>query len=85
MDSQLSTAQSIEGATIAMSLSSRFTVPGAVYTLKGETQVGKEPVKLHVEIKSAANKVEAMDIMTDKLQKFQKEITAEKNLMENTR
>lgn len=76
VDSHLSTAQSIEGATITMSLSSRFTVPGAVYTLKGETQVGKEPVKLHVEIKSAANKVEAMDIMTDKLGKFQKEITA---------
>ena len=74
--SQFSTAQSTEGATISLNLSSPYTVPGAVYIIKGETQVGKEPVKVKVKISSPANKVEAFDLATDKLGKYQTKITA---------
>lgn len=65
-----------EGATISMSLSSEYTVPGATYFINGNTQVAKEPVTVKLSIKAPDNKVENIDIVTDSKGYFHVEKTA---------
>jgi hypothetical protein len=69
-------AQFSEGATITLSLSTEYTVPGAIYFINGETQAGKEGVKVHISIKSPKNKEEALDVITDKFGNYHADITA---------
>ncbi|HEX2627380.1 MAG TPA: hypothetical protein VHM26_00160 [Chitinophagaceae bacterium] len=65
-----------EGATITLNLSTEYTVPGAVYFINGETQAGKEGVKVNISIRSSKNKEERLDVITDKFGNYHAEITA---------
>ncbi len=66
-------AQYTDGATVSLILSTKFTAPGVTCFINGETQVGKEPVTVHVEIKSPKNKIEAIDVVTDKFGNYHAE------------
>ncbi len=54
-----------EGATISFKLSGKYFVPKTNYTISGETQIGKKPVSVKVEILSGNNSIDNFEIPVD--------------------
>lgn len=54
-----------EGAPVSLTLSGKYFVPGTLYKISGQTEIGKSPVKVKTEIQKDGAVVETFDITTD--------------------